>query len=795
MTHYFYPRSASHVLTSQFIGNCLIGLLLLFAACPALAQTTPPLTITPGSATACSGVGVTLTASGCPTGGALLWSTAQTGTVVVVSPAQTTAYQVVCSVTSSSVVTTTAVSGTVASGTATSGTAVSGTATSGTIVVSTTALVTNTVSTSATTTIQVNPPISVSATVGPVSCNRGADGRVAINATGGTGAFQYQFNNTTFQTANVYTGLTAGGYPITVRDARGCTTQATAQVRQPDALTLSITSAGAKCTGGTDGGIIAVASGGNGGYRYFLNNTIRENGTFFDLKGDSTYTIGLADRLECTYFESVKVTQPPAFQVTLTPEATRCAGSVDGSITVAASGGSGTYQYQIGTNAFQTGSRFTGLSATTYNITVRDANGCLTKQSAAVVQPTPFRLSAVSKPVNCFGPTSGTITVAATGGTGGTGAPAYRLTTAQTAQASNVFTGVGVGNYSIVGTDANGCTEVTSVTVGQATPLKVQAVPAPASCCVCPTGAVTLSSTGGSGTARQYQVLGQTAQPAPRIAGLRPNTYRLRVLDEVGCADTVTTAVTDANALTLSTGTIKNTPCAGGSAGEAAVQIAGGARPFTYYWITEARDTLRTRTATQTALAEGTYTVSVSDSNRCTTSTIFVTIRATALLPDKPVIQQSGGALLVDHTAGIQWFVQQGADPARAVLNATRPILTPFESGQYYAVITTSGCTSPPSNIINFVLTAAPEPVADFTVRVAPNPVRGQLRVEFEQAGRSAVGLQLLDVSGRAVWQQQLPAFTGKKQAEWPLTGIATGSYLLRADADSRRAVVRVVVE
>ncbi len=777
IAYYRSSRSAS----AQFAGILLAGLILLMARSVS-AQTAPPLTIVPSAATACSGVSITLTASGCPVGGALLWSTAQTGAVVAVSPAQTAAYQVVCSVTSSSVITTTAVSGTVTSGTATSGTAI----------VSTTALVTNTTSTSATTTIQVNPPISISATVGAVSCNRGIDGRVTINATGGTGPFLYQFNTTPFQTVNAYTKLAAGAYPIAVRDARGCLAQTTAQVKQPDALTLSITAAGVKCTGGADGGITAVALGGNGGYRFFLNNAPRENGVFFDLKGDSTYTIGIADRLDCVYFESVKIIQPPAFQVTLMPQSTRCVGSVDGSITVAALGGSGGYQYQIGTNAFQTGSRFTGLSASTYAITVRDANGCLSKKTAAVAQPTLFQLSAVSKPVNCFGPSSGTITVSATGGTG---APSYRLTTAQTAQASNIFTGVGVGGYSIVGTDANGCTEVTSVTVGQSDPLKVQAVPVPASCCVCPTGAVTLTSTGGSGTARQYQVLGQTPQPAPRIAGLRPNTYRLRVIDEVGCADTVSTIIANANALTLTTGTIKNTPCAGGSAGEAAVQVAGGTRPFIYYWITEAKDTLRGRTATQTALAEGSYTVSVTDSNRCTTSTVFVKIRATAILPDKPVIQQSGGALLVDNTAGIQWFVRQGADPARPVANATRPILTPFESGQYYAVITTSGCASPPSNLIDFVLTAAPEPLADFVVRIVPNPVRGQLRLDLEQTGRSAVELQLMDASGRAVWQQQLPAFTGKKYGEWPLTGISAGSYLLRADTDSRRAVVRVVVE
>ncbi|WP_246082140.1 T9SS type A sorting domain-containing protein [Spirosoma lacussanchae] len=765
---------STHLYHFQLSGLMLIiGLLLTTHSVRAgLDQTPAALTIGTSSASVCAGTSVTLTASGCPANGTLRWSTSQTGAVVVVVPAQTTTYSVLCSVTSTSVVTTTAVSSSATS---------------------TTSLVTNTVSTSASATVRVSAAISVSATVTPVSCNLGDNGRVVVVAGGGTGALQYQFNNRPFQTGATFDRLVAGTYPIVVRDAAGCTVQTSAQVRQPDALSLTITAVGAKCTGGADGGIVAVASGGNGGYRYFLDGVgPRESGTFLDLKGGTTYTIGLADRNDCVLFQSVTVTAPAAFSVQLTAQPTKCVGSVDGSISVVATGGTGAYQYQIGTNAFQTGSQFTGLSANTYDITVRDGNGCETRRSVAVGQPAPLRLSAVSRPVNCFGPTSGTITVS---NTGGTGAVTYRLATSQASQASNTFVGVGVGTYTIIGTDANGCSELVSATVTQAAPIKVQATPTPASCCVCPTGAVQLTSTGGSGTVRQYQLIGQPYQPGSLIGGLRPNTYRLRVADEVGCTDSVVAVITDANALTLATGTVKNTPCAGGSEGEATVQVSGGTRPFTYYWLTERRDTLRNRTATQTALAEGTYTVSVLDSNRCTTSTVFVTIRATNPLPFKPVIQLSGGTLLVDQTAGIQWYVRQGTNPARAVPNATRPILVPFESGQYFAVITANGCSSPPSDAIDFVLTATAEPVSDFRVQISPNPVRDQLRVEIEQISRSAVRLQLVDISGRSVWQQQLSAFTGKKQANWLLSGIPAGQYVLQADADNRRAVVRVIVE
>ncbi len=424
---------------------------------------------------------------------------------------------------------------------------------------------------------------------------------------------------------------------------------------------------------------------------------------------------------------------------------------------------------------------------------MQDANGCQGKVSAVVNQPAPLTLTPVVGPVNCFGPNSGSLTVTPAGGTG---AVTYQLTSVKPVQASNVFTGLAVGAYTIVGTDANGCTGVSSATVGQSEPLVMRATVIPAACCVCPTGAVQLTSTGGTGVRRQFQLAGQPYQTANRIADLRPNTYRMRVIDEVGCTDSTTVVVTDATAMTLSNGTIKGVSCTGSRDGEITVQVAGGTKPFTYYWSTERRDTLSARTATQTGLSEGTYTVSVVDSNRCTTATTFAPLRAQNQSPYKPTITQSGGMLLADYyTTGIQWYVRMGSDSGRAVANATQPTLAPVASGRYYIVITANGCPSPPSDAIDFVLTALNEPVTDFSVRVVPNPVRDRLRVEIDQAERSAVSIGLLDASGRAVRQYQLPAFTGKKSVEWPLLDLPAGTYLLKANAGEKRVVSRVVVE
>jgi hypothetical protein len=753
---------------SRCLGFLLIGLIGFLGVVRAGSHVEPAapsaLTLTVSSATVCAGTSTSLTASGCPANGAIRWSTAQTGNVIAVAPKQTSTYTAICEVTSTSAT-------------------------------SSTATVTTVTATTASATVQVYSPILITPDTQSPLCNGGSDGVIYANTTGGEGALQYQISREPFKNINVFGNLKAGTYPITVQDTKGCTAQATVEVKQPTAIIVSTTIINTKCVGGGDGALIASATGGIGDFRYALLGLTnpQTTGTFINLVANTTYTVIVSDKNSCVVYQPVTIGQPTPLAIKLTPALTRCVGTADGSVTVQVSGGAGSYQYKLGNGPFQTGTQFTGLAATTYEITVQDAFGCQGKQSTTVGQPTALSLTASSKPVGCVNPASGSIIVASSGGTG---AITYQVTAGAVPQSSSIIGGLTVGNYTIIGTDANGCTSLASVSVGKANPLKVQATPIPATCCTCPTGAVSLTSTGGTGTGQQYQIIGQAFQAASQISKLPPNTYRLRVQDDGGCADSVVAVVTNMNALTLSTGQVKNVSCSGGSDGTATVQVAGGAKPFTFYWQTDRRDTLKTFTASQTALTEGTYTVSVRDSNRCTTSTVFVSLTAVNPTPPKPTITQvANSTLVVNQTAGIQWYISTGNTAGTAVPNATGSTLVPFASGQYYVVVTTNGCASPPSDPINFILTALYEPAAPLSVRIVPNPVIDRLRLEIEQPERSAVQVHLLDASGRLVRSYQIPAFTGKKQAEWPIEGISTGFYLLKVAAESRQSVLRVAVE
>src|SRR5690606_80136 len=72
---------------------------------------------------------------------------------------------------------------------------------------------------------------------------------------------------------------------------------------------------------------------------------------------------------------------------------------------------------------------------------------------------------------------------------------------------------------------------------------------------------------------------------------------------------------------------VVNISCFDGNDGSAMVTVSGGTAPYTYLW----NDATAQTTATATGLAAGTYTVTVTDANNCTTTTI-VTIAEPTLL-------------------------------------------------------------------------------------------------------------------------------------------------------------------
>ena len=113
------------------------------------------------------------------------------------------------------------------------------------------------------------------------------------------------------------------------------------------------------------------------------------------------------------------------------------------------------------------GSALTNLGTGTYNYTIRDAHGCTTTASASIVVPSAITTTTSSTPSVCSSPT-GSVSVVAGGGT----AP-YTYLWTPGGQTTASVTARAIGSYTVVVTDAHGCTKSATVSVAPS-----QSVPA-----------------------------------------------------------------------------------------------------------------------------------------------------------------------------------------------------------------------------------------------------------------------------------------------------------------------------
>ena len=87
-----------------------------------------------------------------------------------------------------------------------------------------------------------------------------------------------------------------------------------------------------------------------------------------------------------------------------------------GTITAVASGGWGTYEYELTgatTVAYSTNGTFINLSAGSYTVNVRDVGGCIASDNVILVIPPPINATVTpsTTTLSCFGDTNAVITV------------------------------------------------------------------------------------------------------------------------------------------------------------------------------------------------------------------------------------------------------------------------------------------------------------------------------------------------------------------------------------------------
>ena len=167
-------------------------------------------------------------------------------------------------------------------------------------------------------------------------------------------------------------------------------------------------------------------------------------------------------------------------------------------------------------------------------------------------------------------------------------------------------------------------------------------------------------------------------------SGLSAGTYSITITDANGCSDSVSLTITEPTALVASTVVNTNVSCNGLSDGSATAIGTGGTSPYTFVWSNSAI------TASITGVTAGTYTVTVSDANSCTTiSSVTITEPApiSFSFAQDTIFSCGIDSVIVDAGAGWSSYAW-----SNSVTTQTTSITT---SGTYTVTVTdANGCTA-----------------------------------------------------------------------------------------------------
>ncbi|MDX2001634.1 MAG: PKD domain-containing protein [Chitinophagales bacterium] len=532
----------------------------------------------------------------------------------------------------------------------------------------------------ASTTVTSSGGITVTANGTTTTCGN-SNGTATAVVTGGTAPYTYAWNNNQ-STANL-SNLAAGTYTVTVTSASGCSASATATVSGSTGISVSTSSTQATC--GTSNGSATVNPTGGSGYTYLWSNG-GNSATIANIPAGN-YQVTVTATGGCTATGSVAVTNVGAPTISLVSSTNvLCNGGTNGAIDINVTGGTSPYTYSWSNG--QGSQDLTGLAAGTYLITVTAANNCIATQSYTINQPTALTVNAVAQNISCFGGNNGSVTLNVSGGT-----PSYTFNW-NNASTNQNLSNLGVGNYAVTVSDANGCQKTTSASITQPSLLSVS-VGGTNPGCGLNNGLATASATGGTGS---YSYLWSNNATTSILNNLGAGTYSVIVTDANGCTATASTTLSSPSGPSLTT---SSTPvsCGGTADGSATVNVVSGQTPYTYSWSNGQTS------ATNAGIAAGSYTVTVSDGNNCSTS---ATVVVSSLGPNVTGSQTDVSGCNGDNTGSITVLVSGGTSPytynwSSGQTNASIFTLT---AGTYTVTVTDqSGC----QNVQQFFITEPDE--------------------------------------------------------------------------------------
>ncbi|MBU2913279.1 OmpA family protein [Reichenbachiella agariperforans] len=432
-----------------------------------------------------------------------------------------------------------------------------------------------------------------------ILCYDDASGSVDITVTGGATPYQFEWSNGA-KTQNI-SGVKTGDYQVTVTDANGCIKSVKTKLTQPELLVVREGEVkNIDCFGNNTGQINLNISGGELPYKY-LWNTGDSTQNIANLKAGD-YSVTITDANGCQVKYAKELTSPTKLISSLSGTVDNlCFGESNGEINIDVSGGETPYKYRWSTGA--TSQDVTDLKAGEYKVEIIDSNGCTDELSAYVEEKPLLEVGIDVTNILCYGESSGAIDLNVQGGV----AP-YKYMWSNEAVTQDIK-GLKAGQYSVVVTDANGCSDIKDVMISQ--PSRFIAIlesEVHVKCFGQSTGAINVRVSGG---VQPYIYTWSNGASSQDITNIPAGTYKLTVTDANGCTELINSTIRQPSEVIYTVNEVTDLSCHGDNSGAIDISIIGGVGPYVYSWNNGAT------TQDLVGVSAGNYSVEISEGNGC----------------------------------------------------------------------------------------------------------------------------------------------------------------------------------